>query len=257
MSIESSPLELRAVQAETLFQVTPSGRLLHGNSPDLPEAPRMWIAGSTPGNVVRFRADVSEKTARAIEALALQEPPLTDAEALLVHLREYVNLLRSDDNDLGDVSRDLSWVFPSAPDEECDTVDADVSAVQLVYSDTPEGGQLLTRLRTSGMPNSLIEMGFASTDDFWPPWCAVLNADVVVSLAITARLSPRGAEVGIVTPEPFRRQGFAALATRGWWSVDVLRGRSLFYSTDEKNIASQRVAERLRLSFLGPSVSIH
>jgi RimJ/RimL family protein N-acetyltransferase len=247
MTDEIGELRLRAIQATTLFGVTESGRLLHGNSPDRSAAPRMWMAGSTAGNIVRIRFDVEEDTAQAIEALVAREPPMSGARATPVHVDEYVELL-SADAPVEEMSRDLTYLFPKALEHGHDA--------RVVSSHTPEGAQLLRQIQAEGMPEGLAEMGFSEARDFWPPWCATLNGETIVSIAFTARLSPVGAEVGVVTPSAFRGRGFAAAATAEWSSLRSLEGRNLFYSTDATNVSSQRVAERLRLPFLGPSFSI-
>ena len=85
---------------------------------------------------------------------------------------------------------------------------------------------------------------------------AALDAGTVVSIACTARLSSIGAEVGVATVPASRGRGFAAAATVEWASLPSLEGHVLFYSTNAENISSQRVADRLELQFVGPSLSI-
>lgn len=216
----------------------------------------MWLAGCAEGNVVRFRADVDEPTARQIEALVAQEPPTVLPESLPVHLNEYLALLSRDASSV-EVSRDITFIFPSVEDDEPENDLMTELRVRLVTSDAEDGAELVARLRAEGMPQSLIEMGFVSTDDFWAPWCVVVDGEDIVSVAFTARLSANGAEAGVATPPPFRGRGFATLATRCWSRLEPLRGHSLFYSTDAANISSQRVAQRLRLDFLGPGISIN
>src|SRR5476649_1507526 len=88
----SNVLTMIAIQAATLFELTESGRLLHGNSPDRSLAPRMWMGGSAAGNIVRIRVDVREEPARAIEALVAREPPMSEAHGMPVHMDEYADL---------------------------------------------------------------------------------------------------------------------------------------------------------------------
>jgi GNAT acetyltransferase len=240
-------VRLLAIQAATLFALTESGRLRHANSPNRAAAPRMWIGGSAAGNVVRLRVDVGSETADAIEALVAREPPMSDADDVPAHVDDYAELLDAE-APVEKISRGLTYVFPEAR--------AYRHGSRVVSSDTPAGAQLLARLEVRGMPEELVEMGFADAADLWPPWCAALSGATVASVAFTARLSPLGAEVGVATSPRFRGRGLAAAATAAWASLPALQGRTLFYSADATNVSSQRVAGRLELEFVGPSLSI-
>jgi len=236
-----------AIQAATLFELTESGRLLHGNSPDRSLAPRMWMGGSAAGNIVRIRVDVREETARAIEALVAREPPMSEAHGMPVHMDEYADLLGAE-APVEEVSRGLTYAFPDSLDYE--------HGARVVSSGTPEGAQLSAHFRVEGMPENLVEMGFVDAHDFWPPWCVALDGGTIASVAFTARLSSLGAEVGVATPPASRGRGFAAAAAAEWASLPALVGHVLFYSTNAANVSSQRVADRLRLAFVGPSLWI-
>ncbi len=127
----------------------------------------------------------------------------------------------------------------------------------LISSDTPNGDRLHTRLTNEGVPQTLVALGFEVADDIWPPWCIALHDGEIVSIGMTARMGPAGAEAGVITVPAFRRRGFAAAVTAGWAALPSLRDRSLFYSTERANIASRRVADRLGLRFLGASLRIN
>lgn len=64
------------------------------------------------------------------------------------------------------------------------------------------------------------------------------------------------AECGVWTDPELRGHGHASAVTAAW--ANLLRGtnRRLFYSTDPDNHSSHRVAERLRLRFVGRHVSL-
>jgi hypothetical protein len=244
---ETGELRLLGIQAATLFELTESGRLRHQNSPDRSPAPRMWMGGSAAGNIVRMRVDVREDTAHAIEALVAREPPMTEAHSVPVHIDDYAELLGAE-APVEEVSGGMTYAFPDSLEYE--------HAARVVSSHTPEGAQLLARLQAEGMPEDLVQMGFVEARDFWPPWCAALDEGTIASVAFTARLSSVGAEVGVATAPASRGRGFAAATTVEWASSPSLEGRVLFYSTKATNVSSQRVADRLRLRFVGPSLSI-
>jgi hypothetical protein len=239
--------QLLATQAATLFDLTESGRLRRENSPDRSPAPRLWLAGSTAGNVVRLRDDVPSRIAHAVEALARRERPLAEADAVPAHLDDYVELLGVEGS-VEAVSRSLTYAVPSPLRYE--------HAVHVVASGSPDGETLYAQLAAEGMPAALAELGFVDAGHLWPPWCAALDAGAIVSVAFAARLSSLGAEVGVVTIPSSRGRGFAAAATAGWASLPSLRDRVRLYSTDLRNVSSRRVAERLRLPFVGSSLWI-
>jgi RimJ/RimL family protein N-acetyltransferase len=247
MTCGADGLRLREIQAATLFDLAESGRLVEGSSPDRPVAPRLWIAGSAAGNVVRCRVDVGAAAAQAIEALVAHEPPMRAEHHAPRHLDDDVQILEAEAA-VEDVSRELTYVFPATMRHWHEG--------PVVRSHTVEGLQLLEQLEASGMPEAFAAMGFGDARDLWPPWCIALEGDAVAAIAFAARLSPLAAEVGVATAPAFRRRGLAAAAAAEWASLPELDDRTLFYSADAENVSSQHVAERLGLALLGPSLSI-
>lgn len=233
--------DLLAIHVAMLFVLTESGRVQHENDPDRPAGPRLYLAGCESGNVVRIRHDVGEETARAIDALVADEPPLGAPDSTPLHIDDYVELLAAEAP--VKQSAGLIYCFPDRIEYEHD--------VTLVSSDTPEGGRLHARLADHGMPQALAALGFVAATDIWAPWCVALHQGEVASIGITARIGPTGAEVGVNTVPALRRRGFAAAAVAGWASLPSLHGRALFYGTERTNVSSQRVAERLGLRYIG------
>ena len=79
-----------------------------------------------------------------------------------------------------------------------------------------------------------------------------VQGEIIVSICHTPKpLTAHAAECGVWTRPGFRGRGHAAAVTSAW--ADVLRpsGRYLFYSTDARNLSSQRVTRRLNLRLLG------
>jgi hypothetical protein len=226
-------LAVLAIQAATRFELTTSGRLVCERSPDRAPAPRMWLAGSTCGNVARFREDVDEESTRRLEELVAGEPPLSDPGRPPVHLADYTELLG------GESSLGVSYVVPHALRYEHD--------FEIV-----EGAPL----HAKRLSQEHVAMGFVNAGELWPPWCGVLEGGSIVSVAFAARLSPDGAEAGVATAPSVRGRGLAAAATAAWASLPSLRDRALFYSADAENTSSRRVADRLGLRTVGGSVSI-
>ena len=239
--------DLLAIEAATLFLLTESGRIQQENDRDRSPGPRLYLTRCQSGNVVRLRRDVGDETARAIDALVADEPPLRDPGSTPLHLDDYVALLAGE-APVEQRSAGLAYCFPDRLEYEHD--------VTLVSSDTPEGDRLHARLADQGMPQALVALGFVRATDIWAPWCIALHEGEVASIALTARLGPIGAEVGVATVPALRGRGFAAGATAGWASLPSLHGRALFYSTDRTNVSSRRVTDRLGLRFIGASLRL-
>ena len=240
--------DLPALEAATCFVLTDSGRTLRNQAPDHGVGPRLYLGGSASGNVVRIRQDVGGEAAQALERLGADEPPLGEADSTPVHLGAYLEILAAE----APVERceaGLAWVFP-------DRLGHDFPAAVLVSSHTPEGDRLLGQLAEKGMPTDVAALGFVDVGELWAPWCVVLHEGGIASIAFAARLTGVSAETGVATVPAFRGRGYAAAATAGWASHPALRGKTLFYSTSQANVSSQRVAARLGLRFIGATLSI-
>lgn len=243
--------ELLATKVATYVTLTESGRIRYRTTPDQAPGPLLYLAGCDSGNVVCIREDIGEETARAIEALAEDEPPLRDRDSTPVHSDDYVDLL-SREAKVQQWNSGLVYTFPDDFRYNHD--------VNLVRSDTPEGDRLVARFAEQGMPEELVAQGFVDTSEFWAPWCMAFDGDEIASIAFTVGRGPASADVsaeaGVNTMPRFRGRGFASAATAGWASHHSIRGRTLFYSTQRANAASQRVAERLGLRFIGASFTV-
>jgi RimJ/RimL family protein N-acetyltransferase len=246
--VDLSDLELLALEAATIFELSEAERILRRNSPEREVGPRFHLAGCVAGNIVRLRHDVGNKTAGAIKALVAEEPPLALPESAPIHLAEFLGLLSKEAPVESKVLGQLLWTFP-------ERLIFDHSA-RLVASDPREGEDLLAQLTERGMPDYLAVAGFVDIGEFWPPWCVAFEGDQIASIAFAAGLGPESAETGVYTFPAFRGRGYAAAATAGWASLPALRGRTLFYGTSRTNISSRRVTERLGLRYLGASLTI-
>ncbi len=240
-------LRLLAIDLDTLFVMSPGGRIAGVNSPDGEAGPRLILAGCGAGNLARLRHDVSEATASDIAAVMEGEPPWSDSGSPPRCLSALVALL-SRESPVQSVTRGIICVLPHAVRY--------ATNVSIVSSEEAEGRRWLERLAREGTPRALRDAGFKGVDDFWAPWCVALEGGEIAATAFAARLGPLGAEVGVYTFPGFRGRGLAAAVTARWSSLACLAGRCLFYSTQTTNRSSQRVAQRLGLARLGASLSI-
>ena len=88
-------------------------------------------------------------------------------------------------------------------------------------------------------------------DGAFGPWAIATAGEHAVSVCHSARLTEHAAEAGVWTDPEHRGRGHAAAVTAAWASVPALAGRHLFYSTNDDNRSSQRVAARLGLRPIG------
>lgn len=230
-----------ALQAHTLFEISPQLRLVRSNDPDRSPAPRLYLAGGADGWVGYVREDVGETQRRAIDALLRDEPVVAAPGWVPRHAEEYRAILDAEAltaHNFGPVHR--------LPER---TAAADV---EIVCSGTAAGDALAARIADHGMPKGLYEAGFTDLSHFWPPWCVALAGDEIAAIAFCARNGLMAREIGVYTVAPYRGRGLAAAVTAAWSRMHP-RHPMLFYSTHRDNLLSQRVIARLNLPFLGES----
>ncbi len=247
MTDQPGAKELVTTKLETSLVFDENGRIVRQNDPEHSTGPRLLIYGFDSGNILRLRNDVSPELADQVSELFEPEPPLNGRHSHPVHEERYIELLTAE----APVERSTAGVmfkFPAAFNYRND--------VRLICSGAAEGDKLENRLRSEGLSEELIDLDFRNVEDFWKPWCVAMHDDRIASVGFTARLGQRGAESGIVTVPSLRGRGFAAAAVAGWDEHIELRGKTIYYSTSQDNLSSQRVAERLDLEFIGASYVI-
>jgi hypothetical protein len=242
-----SDVELLSIQFQTLFLTTGSGRIERENDPDHSPGPRLWLAGCASGNVAGLRSDVADDLAAEIMTIVAMEPPFFAQNGRPQYLDRYIELLSRE----GAVRKQsLGVIYELPKDLEYE------HGMTLIDSESEEGTRLCDSLSVNGMPAGLFDMGFTDVSDFWAPWCVALDDGQVASVAFAARLSKAGAEIGVATVPEMKGRGYAAATVTRWSRLQSLRSRALFYSTDQTNGSSQRVAARLGLRFLGASMRL-
>ena len=239
-------LRLLHVDVDTMFVMSAAGRIERENDPDRSSGPRVFFAGCPFGNLTRVRYDVDDGIAERIVEVAATEPPWCDPGATPACFAKMVELLS--DGQPAAASSALIYKIPNGLQHQ--------QTAAIVRGDSEEGGQILARLAEHGMPDYMQAAGFKGVGDFWEPWCVVLDATDIASMAFAARLGVSGAEIGVYTFPKYRSSGLAAAVTAAWSSMRSLNQRALFYSTIKSNRSSQRVASRLGLRLIGASVRI-
>ena len=238
--------DLIAIQAKTTFVLSASGRIESENKLDLSGGPRLILAGCETGNIFHVHRKVDDAMARALEALAADEPPLFHPQGSPHHLDEYVALLSPAEEQVG---QGLNYVFP--PEFTYD------HQVTLVTSGTSAGAEMgLATSFGDVMPSGLKDLGFRDPADIWEPWCIVLVDGKIASIADTVRAGEAGVEVGVDTVPELRGRGLGSAATAGWTLHPAIRDRMRFYGHATSNDSSRRLAERLGLRYIGASLRI-
>ena len=232
----------------TGFVFDEAGRIVRNADPDRGAAPRLYIGGCHTGNRACLRADVGAATARAIEILVDDEPPLDAPDRAPQHVDDYVALL-AEEAPIERHGLGVNYCFPSdfAYDDDVHTVGSDAGHAELARLGLTPDREL---------PAPLVAIGFSTVGRLWAPWCVALHDGEIASLVETVRIGPAGAEAGVNTVPDRRGRGFAAAATAGWAMSPSLGARTRFYSTSATNRSSQRVAARLGLRYIGASFSL-
>ena len=235
-----SDLELLAIEIDTLWSRDDRNRLVKvQNAQDWP-APYLLVGVSTEGWTLAFGSDVPDAVVEELQAAFDVESPAGDPAVPPASFARCKQLLESA---LGDVesSGGPSYLIPAGTSFE--------SGAALLRSDDEHKERLqaqdLERLNWTAEEWRHLVRGDLG------PWAFVMNADRVVSICHTARLTERGAEAGVWTDSDVRGRGYAAAVTAAWASLCAPGDRHLFYSTSADNLSSQRVAERLNLHPIG------
>jgi hypothetical protein len=233
---------LLALQAHTLFEISPRQRIVRSRDPGNAPAPRLYMAGGADGWVGYVRNDVDEARAIGVAQLIRQELPVTAPGATPRFVDQYRNILESTPltaHNFGPVHR-----LPRGTHV--------AGEATVVRGDSAEGKALIARLRRDGMPAALVEAGFVDPSHFWSPWCVAMVGGDIAAIAFCVRDGLMAREIGVYTLSAHRGRGLAAAVTAAWSAMHP-RHPVLFYSTHRDNRSSLRVIERLRLPFVGES----
>jgi len=236
---------LLALQAHTLFEISPRLRMLRSRDPDDAPPPQLYLTGCADGWVGYVREDVDDAQMRAIDEMVRREPALDAPGATPAFAEQYREVLGAPaltEHNYGPVHR-----LPRGLQAECDAA--------IVCEGSAEGGALVERIRREGVPPGLYDAGFVDLTHFWSPWVVALVGGDIAAMAFCVRDGLMAREIGVYTVERYRGRGYAAAVTAAWSGMHP-RHPMLFYSTHRDNLSSQRVIARLQLPFLGESMRI-
>lgn len=182
------------------------------------------------GALVRFRRDVPDALAGALESLARSEPLVWPPPRRPVHEARYLGLL-ADHASVERVWAGPAFVFGAVSPAEGD----DVVAIDETNADLLRGG---LDAWLADVPHRR-------------PFMAALSGGRAVALCASVRISAAVHCAGVETLATHRCQGHAVRVALAWATAVRAVGATPFYSTSWDNPASQGVARRLGLELAG------
>jgi RimJ/RimL family protein N-acetyltransferase len=228
--------ELMRIRADTVFTYDSRGRMLLSNEPratDRRPAPRLWLAWTASGYVVRFGASLPDTLTGEIEALLERTPPAGDLSTLPVALSELRAALEAH----APVMREEGG--PAYRFSE--TIAPPTAAVRLTAANRAVARETFPWL-------------YDEYADWWPAF-AVVRDGAAVSVCFSSRIGARACEAGVETLPAFRGHGYAGAVSAAWAAAVREAGLIPIYSTSWNNLASQAVARKLGLVWFGANMS--
>ena len=224
-----SGLEWLALQVEALYRHDALGRITRFNGPpgDDGAAPLFFFGRAREGNLWRLRADLPDALVRELARLAGAEAPSADLAALperVAVMRERIERFVP----VGSQWSGLAFRFPEAMTQAGGAREA-VADARLAEAFPKLAGSLAGR----------------------EPVFVVEHGAEVVSVAYSATVPGRAAEVGVDTLPAFRGRGHAGQVVSAWAAAMQARGVVPLYSAATDNAASLAVARKLGLIAFG------
>jgi RimJ/RimL family protein N-acetyltransferase len=221
-----TPLELMHMHVDALYTHDARLRMQSINQWSGGTAPRFFLGRTQLGVIRRFRTDVPDDVAAALETFREDG---ADSQRP-VHESEYVEMLGSR------AAIERVWVGP---------------AFHLPLIATPPTLRPVVIDETNA---DLLRDGFEAWLADVPhcrPFMAMIEAGHAVSICASVRITPSAHEAGVETLPTHRGRGIAVDAVTGWANAVRTLGALPLYSTSWSNTASQRVAAKLGASMFG------
>jgi len=218
-----SDLERMNLRSDVLFTYDERGRMVCENDPERRPAPRLYLAYTADGYVIRLGQGVPDAIAAQLQNMLDHEPPLEHVQAVPPVVRRIEDAL---EQQVSAQKGGPAYRFPTSLPPASEAIQIVASNVEVARVTYP---WLLTELA-----------------EWWPCFAVVCDG-VAVSVCFSARNGAVVCEAGVETLPAFRRRGYAGAVTAAWAAAIFNLGRVPLYSTSWGNVASQGLAGRLGL----------
>ena len=212
---------------DALYQSDAGKRLVCTNEWEPSPPPRFHLMRTAKGVIYRCQAGLPDEIVRRLEALCRQENTERFAEKLPSHYERYLEIIG------GHGPIENVWSGPAymaleevAPKNETTVIDVN-------------NAFLLRERMPDWLPDVLHRRPFVAV---------VKDGDAAVSLCASVRISAGVHCAGVETHPDYRRYGYASDVVAAWARAVRAEGAVPFYSTSWENVASQGVAQRLKMT---------
>ena len=220
-----------SIAVNALFTHDMRGRMVRVNEPEGEPAARFFLGRTRAGHVWRFRFDVSDHAAGALEALCQREPVVAGALGELPTQFAAMQRVLLEDAPINRVYAGPEYIFPERISHP-----AGVIAQRMTHA---HHGSLVPHFRWA-----------IALLDAVPVW-AVVQDGIAVSVCFSSRTTPMADEAGVETVATHRGKGYAPAVVAAWATSVREMGRMPLYGTTWNNLASQRIAQKLNLIQFG------
>lgn len=214
---------------DALYRRDDRGRIVSINEWNGPTAPRFALMRTTAGAICRFRYDVPDDIARAIEEICNQEPCDEPIERLPRFQPRYIELL-SQHMPVTSVGAGPAFMFTKDVQSSVAPVPIDENNAELLRGGLDE---------------------WVPDVPYRRPFMVIVADGHAVSVCASVRISDAVHCAGVETVSAYRRKDYAVSVVAGWARAVKAMGATPFYSTSWDNVASQNVANRLGLKLAG------
>ena len=207
------------VELQTLFNTDENRRIVSTREPNPSPGPQFVLIRDETQCAWAVGLQVEQAVADELNALAVDERPISDLHETPKHARRYERILA------GEIESGPAFQFPNA------------------ISSPPNAIKVETL-------EPLLRHFVGWTEDELPersPIMVVNEGGSAVSVCFSARRSPFAAEAGVETAPAYRGRGYAVMAVAAWAASIQQSGLLPIYSTLWENTSSLAVARKLGL----------
>jgi len=218
------------LRSDVLFTYDERGRMMCENDPERRPAPRVYLAYTPHGYVIRLGQGVRDDIAAQLQKIVSHQPPIEDIRAVPPVVRRIEDVW---EQQVSAQKGGPAYRFPKSLPPTSKAIQIVASNVEVARDTYP---WLLTELAE------------------WGPCFAVVCDGVAVSVCFSARNGAVVCEAGVETLPAFGRHGYAGAVTSAWAAAIIYSERIPLYSTSWGNVASQGLAAHLGLIEYGADV---